>query len=60
LKIIALSAYPRAFDGSTQEPGCDAFIAKPCLPTDLVQHLSAFLNLDTSTANVRRNPRPEV
>ena len=60
LKIIALSAYPRAFDGSTQEPGCDAFIAKPCLPTDLVQHLSAFLNLDTSTANVRRNPRPEA
>jgi CheY-like chemotaxis protein len=61
LKIIALSAYPRAFDGlSPQEPGCDAFIAKPCLPTDLVQQLSAFLNLDpTAPATVRRIQGPQ-
>ena len=60
LKIIALSAYPRALDGSSrQEPGCDAFIAKPCLPTDLVAKLSAFLNLDPATANVRRSQGPQ-
>ena len=59
LKIIALSAYPRALDNSSPEFGCDAFIAKPCLPMDLVQQLSAFLNLDrTAPANVRRrNPQ---
>ena len=61
LKIIALSAYPRALDGpSRQEPGCDAFIAKPCLPTDLVEKLSAFLNLDPATANVRRSQGPQL
>ena len=60
LKIIALSAYPRALDGpSRQEPGCDAFIAKPCLPTDLVEKLSAFLNLDPATADVRRFQGPQ-
>jgi CheY-like chemotaxis protein len=61
MKIIALSAYPRAFDGSSnQESGCDAFIAKPCLPTDLVQQLSAFLNLDPAAVSVRRTQWPEA
>jgi two-component system, cell cycle response regulator DivK len=58
LKIIALSAYPRGLDGATfQDPGCDAFIAKPCLPTDLVQQLTAFLNMNPATANVYRSQR---
>jgi two-component system cell cycle response regulator DivK len=62
LKIIALSAYPRAVDGSAaQDSGCDGFIAKPCLPGDLVQHLSVFLNLNPTTpAVVGRTQGPQA
>jgi two-component system, cell cycle response regulator DivK len=62
LKIIALSAYPPATDGMrVQESGCDGFIAKPCLPTDLVEQLSLFLSLAPATpASVRRSRRSRV
>jgi two-component system, cell cycle response regulator DivK len=57
LKIIALSAYPASTGGSSvQEPGCDDFIAKPCLPPDLVDRLVAFLSLDSAVRmDVRRS-----
>jgi len=62
LKIIALSAHPPTTDGSAvQGAGCDAFIAKPCLPTDLVQQLVAFLSLDPAApAEVSRSRGPRA
>ena len=58
LRIIALSAHPPSSAHTVgDEPGCDAFIAKPCLPTDLVEQLVVFLGLQSSTPmHVRRSP----
>jgi CheY-like chemotaxis protein len=56
LKIIALSAHsPMTAWAGARASGCDAFIAKPCLPGDLVLQISAFLKLDPSP----RGGRPE-
>ena len=49
LLIVALSAHALAADGErARVAGCDGFIAKPCLPTDLVAQLGAYLKLDKS------------
>ena len=58
LRIIALSAHPPSSANPVRgEPGCDAFIAKPCLPADLVERLVAFLGLHSSTpVPMRRFP----
>jgi CheY-like chemotaxis protein len=57
LKIIALSAHsPVTAWAGARDSGCDAFIAKPCLPGDLVLQISAFLKIDPSTP---ANGRPE-
>jgi CheY-like chemotaxis protein len=51
LTIVALSAH--AVSGAEVRSGgapCDGFIAKPCLPPDLVAHVSGFLKLHTSAA----------
>jgi two-component system cell cycle response regulator DivK len=62
LKIIALSAYPSSTNGSRfKESGCDGFIAKPCLPTDLVERISLFLSLDPAAPMaVHRTRRSRV
>jgi len=55
LKIIALSAHASADAAGGRQHGCDAFIAKPCLPTDLVARLLTFLSLE-STPSARVSP----
>jgi two-component system, cell cycle response regulator DivK len=42
--IIALSAHALAAEGErARAAGCDGFIAKPCLPPDLVQEIARYL-----------------
>jgi two-component system cell cycle response regulator DivK len=42
--IIALSAHALAAEGErARAAGCDGFIAKPCLPPDLVHEISKYL-----------------
>ena len=44
LMIVALSAHALAADGErARKAGCDGFIAKPCLPPDLVAHIAGYL-----------------
>jgi two-component system, cell cycle response regulator DivK len=46
LIIVALSAHALAADGEgARSAGCDGFIAKPCLPPDLVAHIAGFLKM---------------
>ena len=45
LLIVALSAHALAPEGErARAAGCDGFIAKPCLPSDLVDQMLAYLN----------------
>jgi two-component system, cell cycle response regulator DivK len=45
--VVALSAHAMAPEGRrAQEAGCDGFIAKPCLPHELVAEIGRFLALD--------------
>ncbi len=42
--IVALSAHALAAEGErARRAGCDGFIAKPCLPPDLVEEISKYL-----------------
>jgi two-component system cell cycle response regulator DivK len=42
--IVALSAHALAAEGQrARSAGCDGFIAKPCLPSDLVEEVSKYL-----------------
>ncbi len=44
LMIVALSAHALAPEGQrARDAGCDGFIAKPCLPPDLVTEIAKFL-----------------
>jgi two-component system, cell cycle response regulator DivK len=44
LTIVALSAHALAPEGQrARDAGCDGFIAKPCLPPDLVNEIGKFL-----------------
>jgi CheY-like chemotaxis protein len=56
LTIVALSAHALAPDGDrAREAGCDGFIAKPCLPAELVVHIAAYLKpADTAARSGRR------
>jgi two-component system cell cycle response regulator DivK len=56
LPIVALSAHALAAEGDrARAAGCDGFIAKPCLPADLVTEIVAFLKLEPEApARVRR------
>ena len=47
LTIVALSAHALAAEGErARKAGCDGFIAKPCLPGDLLTQIAAYLGLD--------------
>jgi CheY-like chemotaxis protein len=51
LTIVALSAHALAVEGErARRAGCDGFIAKPCLPAELVSHLATYLKLDACGA----------
>ena len=59
LVIVALSAHALAAEGDrAREAGCDGFIAKPCLPSDLVAQMTAFLKLQSDRGGRDRPPRP--
>jgi two-component system, cell cycle response regulator DivK len=46
IPILALSAHAMAPEGRrAEEAGCDGFIAKPCLPHELVAEIGRFLAL---------------
>jgi CheY-like chemotaxis protein len=59
LTIVALSAHALAAEGQrAREAGCDGFIAKPCLPPDLVVEIGRYLNTQPQPArSAGRKPR---
>ena len=59
IHVIALSAHALAAEGQrAREAGCDGFIAKPCLPTDLVAEIAAHLKLQPEPSARGRRARP--
>lgn len=47
--IVALSAHALATERQrARSAGCDGFIAKPCLPPDLVEEISKYLKAQAS------------
>jgi two-component system, cell cycle response regulator DivK len=56
LLIVALSAHALATEGDrARAAGCDGFIAKPCLPSDLVHEIGNYLKGQSSSRE--RRPR---
>jgi two-component system, cell cycle response regulator DivK len=56
LLIVALSAHALAAEGErARAAGCDGFIAKPCLPPDLVIEITRYLKLQPE---LQRRARP--
>jgi two-component system cell cycle response regulator DivK len=56
--IIALSAHALATEGErARAAGCDGFIAKPCLPPDLVQEITKYLKSHGADRARRGVPR---
>jgi two-component system, cell cycle response regulator DivK len=59
--IVALSAHALAADWErAREAGCDGFIAKPCLPHDLVDEMAGYLRAARTagtSANGRRSKK---
>ena len=48
LVIVALSAHALAAEGErARVAGCDGFIAKPCLPHDLVEQMLGYLKVQS-------------
>jgi two-component system cell cycle response regulator DivK len=59
LVIVALSAHALAAEGDrARQAGCDGFIAKPCLPSDLVAQMMSFLKLQSDRGGRARPQRP--
>ena len=55
LLIVALSAHALATEGErARAAGCDGFIAKPCLPPDLVHEVSSYLKAQSADRSHRR------
>jgi CheY-like chemotaxis protein len=58
LKIVALSAHALATEGRrAKEAGCDGFIAKPCLPQELVDEITRILRPARNEPRRTRRPR---
>ncbi len=56
--ILALSAHAMAPEGQrARDAGCDGFIAKPCLPHELVAEITRYLGLATSPGGRARKPK---
>lgn len=55
--IVALSAHAMAPEGQrASDAGCDGFIAKPCLPQELVEEITRYLAA-AEAQSARRKPR---
>jgi CheY-like chemotaxis protein len=58
LLIVALSAHALAAEGDrARDAGCDGFIAKPCLPPDLVNEIGRYLKTQNEPRDRRLKPR---
>jgi len=58
LLIVALSAHALATEGDrARAAGCDGFIAKPCLPSDLVDEIGQYLKGQAASRERRARPR---
>ena len=58
IKVIALSAHAMAAEERrAAEAGCDGFIAKPCLPQELVDEVSRHLGPAPQSSRRRASPR---
>jgi CheY-like chemotaxis protein len=58
LIIVALSAHAMAPEGDrARAAGVDGFIAKPCLPADLVSQIGGHLKLQMESPPQVRRPR---
>jgi CheY-like chemotaxis protein len=58
LIIVALSAHALAAEGDrARAAGCDGFIAKPCLPTELVAEIVVHLKANTDAPERGRRLR---
>ncbi len=58
LLIVALSAHALATEGDrARAAGCDGFIAKPCLPSDLVAEIGQYLKGPAASRERRARPR---
>jgi two-component system cell cycle response regulator DivK len=56
LTVVALSAHALAAEGErAREAGCDGFIAKPCIPADLVARLSVYVDLADASKSSNRS-----
>jgi CheY-like chemotaxis protein len=58
LIVVALSAHAFPVNGErARGAGCDGFIAKPCLPHELVEQITGFLRVEVDPAQQRRRAR---
>jgi two-component system, cell cycle response regulator DivK len=58
IKVVALSAHAMsAEERRAAAAGCDGFIAKPCLPQDLVEHVARHLAPDPPASRRKRPPK---
>jgi CheY-like chemotaxis protein len=58
LIVVALSAHALSAEGDrARAAGCDGFIAKPCLPHDLVDQITAYLKLQSDSGARGRRAR---
>jgi CheY-like chemotaxis protein len=56
--VVALSAHALATEGErARMAGCDGFIAKPCLPPDLVEEISKYLKKQATAVGRSRSRR---
>jgi two-component system cell cycle response regulator DivK len=54
IRIVALSAHALAAEGDrARDAGCDGFIAKPCLPPDLVTEIGRYLKMQVDPRDRR-------
>ena len=59
--VVALSAHALAAEGERARlAGCDGFIAKPCLPPDLVEEMLAYLRVEPEQSPASRQRRPRT
>ena len=58
LVVVALSAHALSAEGDrARAAGCDGFIAKPCLPHDLVEQITELLKLQSESGTRGRRAR---
>ena len=58
LIVVALSAHALSAEGDrARAAGCDGFIAKPCLPHDLVDQITEYLKQQSESGTRARRAR---